>query len=167
MRVREAKPTDAVNLAGLIQHVENTSNYMLWEPGERKVQPENQQKMIERIQGEDNSTILVAEQDERLIGYLFAIGGNPNRAKHTTYLVVGIHQDYRGKGVGSLLFNKLDQWAANHNIHRLELTVVSRNESGLALYKKMGFEIEGTKRDSLFIKGEYVDEYYMSKIIIQ
>jgi len=45
------------------------------------------------------------------------------------------------------------------------LTVVTQNKAGLSLYKKMGFEIEGTKRDSLFIDGKYVDEYYMSKLL--
>ncbi|MFC4403808.1 GNAT family N-acetyltransferase [Gracilibacillus xinjiangensis] len=60
---------------------------------------------------------------------------------------------------------KLEQWASKHNLRRLELTVVTGNEAGLSLYKKMGFEIEGTKRDSLFIDGEYLDEYYLSKLL--
>ncbi|GAE36015.1 acetyltransferase [Halalkalibacter akibai JCM 9157] len=53
----------------------------------------------------------------------------------------------------------------HHDIHRLELTVVTRNEIGISLYQKMGFEIEGRKRDSLLINSEYVDEYYMSKLL--
>jgi RimJ/RimL family protein N-acetyltransferase len=93
-----------------------------------------------------------------------AIGGNARRNKHSAYIVVGILKDYRGQGVGTKLFKELEQWAFNHNIHRLELTVVTRNETGLSLYKKMGFQIEGTKRHSLFIDGEFVDEYYMSKL---
>jgi RimJ/RimL family protein N-acetyltransferase len=52
-----------------------------------------------------------------------------------------------------------------HYIHRLELTVVTENQAGLQLYKKMGFEIEGTKRQSLYIDGKFVDEYYMSKLV--
>ena len=52
-----------------------------------------------------------------------------------------------------------------HQIHRLELSVVTHNEAGLRLYKKMGFKIEGTKRHSLLIDGEFVDEYYMSKLL--
>jgi RimJ/RimL family protein N-acetyltransferase len=165
MRVREAVPSDASKLAELIQHVEKTSDYMLWEPGEREIQPENQQKMIERFQMEDNSTILVAEQDDMLVGYLFAIGNNAIRKKHAAYLVIGIHDAYRGKGVGSLLFGELDKWANKNHIHRLELTVVTRNTAGLSLYQKFGLEIEGTKKDSLWINGEFVDEYYMGKII--
>ena len=39
------------------------------------------------------------------------------------------------------------------------------NERGTGLYRKMGFEIEGLKRRSLNIKGTYVNEYYMAKIL--
>jgi len=29
----------------------------------------------------------------------------------------------------------------------------------------MGFEKEGIKKDSLLVNGEYVDEYYMAKLL--
>lgn len=64
-----------------------------------------------------------------------------------------------------LLFNTLEEWAKDNGVHRLELTVMVHNEAGIALYKKSGFEIEGTKRHSLIIRGKFIDEYYMSKLI--
>ncbi len=94
-----------------------------------------------------------------------AVGGNAKRNKHSAYIVMGILGEYRGKGIGAMLFKKLEQWAFNHNIHRLELTVVTRNKAAISLYKKVGFEIEGTKRHSLFIDSEFVDEYNMSKLL--
>lgn len=56
-------------------------------------------------------------------------------------------------------------WAKKVHLHRLDLTVIAKNDAAIALYKKMGFEIEGVKRDSLLINNEFVDEYYMSKLI--
>jgi RimJ/RimL family protein N-acetyltransferase len=41
------------------------------------------------------------------------------------------------------------------------------NERAIALYKKMGFEIEGTKKRSMRIDGQYVDEYYMAKTYLE
>jgi RimJ/RimL family protein N-acetyltransferase len=163
--VREITLSDAENFGHLTQQVEMTSEFMLWEAGEREVNPDQQRKMIERIGSDDNSTIFVAEEKSKLIGFLMAIGGNARRNKHSVYLVVGILKDSRGKGVGTKLFEELEKWALIQKIHRLELTVVTRNVAGLALYQKMGFEIEGTKRDSLLIDGEFVDEYYMSKLL--
>ncbi|WP_233191819.1 MULTISPECIES: GNAT family N-acetyltransferase [unclassified Sporosarcina] len=164
--LREIENSDAEKLSNLIQQVESSSEYMLWEAGEREIEIERQKKMIERMKDSNNSTIFVAEnRNNELVGYLFAIGGDAKRNKHSAYIVVGISENYRGQGVGSKLFKELEQWATQHGIHRLELTVVTRNQAGLALYKKMGFEVEGTKRHSLFINDEFVDEYYMSKII--
>ncbi|WP_262173017.1 GNAT family N-acetyltransferase [Saccharococcus sp. Marseille-Q5394] len=166
MIAREIEITDAEKLSLLIQLVEASSEYMLWEAGEREVEGERQKKMIESMKDSNNSTILVAEnKNNELVGYLFAIGGNAKRSKHSAYIVIGISENYRGQGVGTKLFKELEQWAAQHDIHRLELTVVTRNQVGLSLYKKMGFEVEGTKRHSLLINDEFVDEYYMSKLI--
>lgn len=163
--IREIKASDAENFVHLTQQIEGSSEYMLWEAGERNIQPEQQRKMIESIEENENSAIFVAENDNVLVGYLMAMGGNARRRKHSAYIVIGIVEDYRGQGVGRKLFKEMEHWASNHNIQRLELTVVTRNEAGLALYKKVGFEIEGTKRHSLFVDGEFIDEFYMSKLL--
>lgn len=166
MIVREIEVSDAERLSHLMQQVESSSKYMLWEAGEREVKNERQKKMIKSMKDSNNSTIFVAEsENNEMVGYLFAIGGNAKRKKHSAYIVVGISENYRGQGVGTRLFKELDKWATQHDIHRLELTVVTRNQAGLSLYKKMGFDVEGTKRHSLFINDEFVDEYYMSKLI--
>lgn len=165
MLIREIKATDAEALVKLILQVETESKYMLYESGERNTGPDQQRKRIEMMQKESNSIIFVAEDKTELVGYLFAVGGNVRKNKHTVYLVIGIANEYRGLGIGTKLFKQLLEWAKEESIHRLELTVATPNEAGVKLYKKMGFEIEGTKRDSLYIDGKFVDEYYMSKIL--
>lgn len=164
MIIRHATINDAELLMNLIAHVETTSEYMLMEPGERNNSVEKQTKMIERFNNHDNSTILVADSDG-LCGYLIAIGNTSLRNKHSAYLVIGVHQDVRGQGVGTLLFEAVEQWAKTVGITRLELTVVTENEAGVKLYQKSGFEIEGTKRRSLKINEKFYDEYYMSKLL--
>ncbi|WP_442599733.1 GNAT family N-acetyltransferase [Neobacillus sp. D3-1R] len=166
MKIREISIDDAEKMVLLMKQVEKEAEYMLFEPGERTITAEQQMKTIESMKKEgSNSTILVAEDHENLIGFLFVIGNNIRRTSHQVYLVVGILEEYRGKGVGTKLFTQLDQWAQEHHIHRLELTVVTKNEAGVALYKKMGFEIEGVKRDSIKLNGEYADQYYMAKLV--
>lgn len=165
MIIREIKVVDAENFCNLIKEVEAEAEFMLMDPGERNTTPEQQRNSIERISKQINSTIFVAEEENRLIGYLIAIGGNVKRQQHSAYLVVGIVKKYRGKGIGTALFQRLEEWALKNQILRLELTVVTKNVAGVALYKKSGFEIEGTKRNSLKINGEFIDEYYMSKLL--
>jgi RimJ/RimL family protein N-acetyltransferase len=165
MVIREIHTEDAEELMNLIKEVETHSEFMLMEPGERQTSEEQQRRMIERIQKQESAVILGAENDGRLIGYMMAIGGSARRTRHSAYLVIAILKDFRGQGVGTSLFQTVEKWADKHRISRLELTAVTQNTAGIALYQKSGFEIEGTKRNSLIINGEFHDEYYMSKLL--
>ncbi|MGG4040951.1 N-acetyltransferase family protein [Bacillus smithii] len=165
MHIRQIDLDDAEKLVNLILQVESESDFMLFEAGERKLTPEQQRNRIEAMEKEENSTIFVAEAEGDLIGYLIAIGGGARRNRHSVYLVVGILESYRGKGVGTRLFLALEKWAREHHIHRLELTVMTNNRAAIALYSKMGFEKEGINKDSLLVNGKYVDEYYMAKLL--
>lgn len=163
MMIRHAKAEDAEKLIELIANAES-SGFMMFEPGERKMTVEQLEKRIETMESDPTSTILLAEKDEDLLGYLFVIGNTPQRTRHSVYLAIGISEKSRGKGVGTKLFERLDEWAPENNIRRLELTVMVNNRAGLALYQKMGFTIEGIKKNSLKVDGEYIDEYYMAKV---
>ncbi len=59
----------------------------------------------------------------------------------------------------------MEQWARQLHLHRLELGVMAHNTAAIALYKKQGFEIEGTRKHAYVINDHYVDEYYMAKIL--
>lgn len=166
MLIREIIPEDAENFLYLIKQVESEAKFMLMEAGERKTTPEQNRKRLEKMKQQSNSTIFVAQQEKgKLVGYLIAIGGSVQKTKHSAYLVIGILEEYRGQGIGTSLFQRLEAWAISANISRLELTVVTLNEAGVALYKKSGFEIEGIKRKSLKIDDEFHNEYFMSKLL--
>lgn len=162
--IREVKRTDAEKLSKLIQKIDNDSKYMLWSAGERKISPEMQLKMIESFLSKPNSTIFVADENNNLVGYLLVNGGQTKKNAHAAYVVIGIDKAHRGKGIGTQLFDHLDKWAIEKELHRLELTVVTSNKGAVSLYKKQGFEIEGTKKHSLYIEDRFYDEYYMAKI---
>lgn len=164
MIIRKAVAADAERLVGLMADAEQ-SGFMLFEPGERRMTPEQMSKRIAAIEQDKSSGILLAEDNGELKGYLFIIGNNPQRRSHSVYLAIGIGEASRGQGVGTRLFEQLDAWVAEKQIHRLELTVMIHNRAGVALYQKAGFKIEGIKKNSLKINGEYIDEYYMAKLL--
>jgi RimJ/RimL family protein N-acetyltransferase len=93
------------------------------------------------------------------------MGGRFARNKGTVYIVIGILERFTGQGLGTALFECMEQWARDRKLHRLELSVMVHNQRGVGLYQKMGFGIEGVRRDSLLVSGSYVDEYYMAKLI--
>ena len=163
---REIREDDAASFRNLLTRVDEETQFMLLEAGERQITVEDQRQRIKRILSRDNQTILVAENDNDLIGYLASIGGDFKRNRHRAHIVIGILQAFIDQKIGTKLFMELEKWTRHHAIHRLELTVMAHNERAIRLYKKMGFEIEGTKKHSLLISGSYVDEYHMAKLIL-
>ncbi len=165
MIIRTILISDAEQFLNLCKKLDTETQFMMLEPGERTTTVEEQQAQIARLLMLENQTIFVAEYNGQLVGYLAALGGEFQRNRHSVYIIIGILQAFTGQGIGTQLFRTLEEWAQLQRIHRLELTVMVHNEAGLALYKKQGFEIEGTKRDSLLVNGKYVDEYYMAKLL--
>jgi putative acetyltransferase len=91
--------------------------------------------------------------------------GKQIRRSHVYGIGMAVHDAWHGRGVGSALMAAGIDLAENWmQVKRLELTVYVDNAPALALYKKFGFEIEGTLRMYTFRNGEYVDAYMMSRI---
>lgn len=165
MNLREIHPTDAAAFIDLLASIEEDSPFALLEPGERKTTYQEQWEEINAILARDNQVIFVVEYQEILVGWLGAFGEPYRRVKHSVLVGVGIRKEYRNKGIGTHLFEALENWAWAQGIRRLELLVQTGNEAGISLYRKMGFQIEGTKRESYCIDGKYVDEYLMARIL--
>lgn len=162
--IRKGNSGDAEGIVSVMKSAEESGN-MLYDPGEREVDPESFAKFIDAINENEKSVIFVAVENGKVLGYLIAQNEKPKRIAHRAYIVVGVHRDSRGKGIGKALFAHMMEWAKKVKLHRIDLTVIAENDAAVALYRKMGFEIEGIKRDSLLIDDEYVDEFYMSKLL--
>jgi RimJ/RimL family protein N-acetyltransferase len=165
IRIRQINEDDSENYLALCKQLDQETKFMMLEPDERTTDAEQQKERIRSLLATGNSMIFVAEDDKELVGYLGAYGGDFRRNRHKAHIVIGILQKFTGMGIGTILFTEVEKWAKQVGIHRLELTVMSHNHAGLALYKKMGFFVEGTAKDSLLVDGTYVDEYYMAKIL--
>lgn len=165
--IRQIKAADAAAFVHLCQQLDAETKFMLLEPGERTLSAADQESRIDNVLAHDNQTMFVVEDTAAgaLVGYLGAWGGSVARNRATAYIVIGVRQTYAGQGIGTRLFEALDGWARRAGIHRLELTVMTHNAAGVALYQKMGFAIEGTRHHALCVDGAFVDEYYMGKVL--
>ncbi len=151
----------------LLNTLDIETNYMMYEPKER-AQCTNIQELSADIRSNvinGNDFLQVASEDDKIVGYIRAERGRFRRNFHTAQIVVGILRDYAGKGIGTTFFKILDKWASQHGVHRLELTVECHNHAARHLYEKSGFKIEGTRAKSMFVEGNFVDEYFMAKIL--
>ena len=109
---------------------------------------------------------LVACAEQEIVGQL-GLQTFPTRARrrHVGRIVLAVRDDWQGKGAGTALMQAAvdlaDKWL---NLTRLELEVYTDNESAIRLYKKFGFNIEGTLVQYSFREGQYVDSYVMARL---
>lgn len=163
MDIRKIQIKDAENYLDMLLNLDKETKYMLFEPYERPTDINITKSIIDRSINGDN-LILVATHENSIVGFISVQRGVQRRIRHTAYIVIGIRESFRGKGIGSKLFNKLDLWAGDNNIKRLELSVICSNVVAKHLYEKNGFTVEGVKKNSMIIDGKYVDEFCMAKL---
>ncbi|OLS34936.1 GNAT family N-acetyltransferase [Alkalihalophilus pseudofirmus] len=163
MKIRYVTEEDAPALLKLFKELD-ASEMMLYNPGERRGSIEPVKSMIHHL-SKPQSALFVAEVEQQLAGYLTVQAGGLERIRHRAYITLGVSASFRGMGIASALFNSLFTWAADHQISRLELTVIKHNKPAFDLYRKMGFVLEGEKVHSLIINGEPVNEYYLYKLL--
>jgi putative acetyltransferase len=109
--------------------------------------------------------ILVAVVDGEVVGVIGLHTSSRPRVNHRGEIGMMVRDDWQGKGVGAAIMRAVidlaDKWL---NLTRIELTVFTDNESAIALYRKFGFEIEGTLRKYAFCDGKFVDAYAMARV---
>jgi len=109
--------------------------------------------------------ILVAVVDGEVVGVIGLHASSRPRINHRAEIGMMVRDDWQGKGVGKAMMQAVvdlaDKWL---NLSRIELTVFTDNEPAIALYRKFGFEIEGTLRKYAFRDGQFVDAYEMARV---
>ncbi|MDR0644101.1 MAG: GNAT family N-acetyltransferase [Treponema sp.] len=111
-----------------------------------------------------NDHVLTAEVDGTVVGIVGLHVSARARERHTAWIGMNVHASHQGKGIGKALMEAIldiaDNWL---KLKRVELGVFTDNEPAIALYKKMGFTVEGTKKYSAARNGVHADEYLMAR----
>lgn len=109
----------------------------------------------------NNPDYYIIEIEETPIGY-FRIS-NYSKNNNNLYIGADIHPDYRGKGFGYRAYKKfIPELFKIYNLNKISLEVLSNNEVSISLYDKLGFVVEGIKRQEVLKGSNYVDSIIMS-----
>lgn len=113
---------------------------------------------------DDNVSIVACVRGE-VVGHLtLSVYMNP-RTRHSGHFGIAVRDDWQGRGIGSELMKACVDLADNWlGLTRLDLRVYVDNEPAISLYKKFGFEVEGTHKRFAFRNGEYVDAHVMARL---
>jgi hypothetical protein len=71
------------------------------------------------------------------------------RARHSSYLVIGVDTAAVGRGLGRDLLAAAEREASGRGLRRLELTVMTDNLRAVGLYLRGGFRVEGLRHHAL------------------
>lgn len=109
--------------------------------------------------------LLVADLDGAIVGTAGLHPVSPHvRRRHALMLGISVLPEAQGRGVGSALMAALCDYADNWaGALRLELDVYTDNVRAIGLYKKFGFEVEGTLRAYAMRDGQYADTFTMAR----
>jgi putative acetyltransferase len=100
-----------------------------------------------------------------VVGHLSLYLYQEPRRRHSGHLGMAVRDDWRGRGVGTKLMETALDLADNWlGLMRLDLRVFAANDAAIALYRKFGFEVEGTHRCFALRGGEYVDAHVMARL---
>lgn len=164
MKIRPIEISDAEQFLSLINTTDAETPFLLYEAGERKTTVKEQADIIKKGIKE-GTLVFVLEDAEHLLGFVYGGVFSVNRRRHCMHVAIAILQDFTGQGWGTKLMEKLESAAVKQGISRLELSVSVNNKKAIALYQKLGFELEGKRKGSFLIDGALEDDYMMAKII--
>jgi len=166
--IRTGKIEDAEATLNIQKSIVCEGEYIIAYPDEFTKTLSQQREWLKSILDNENETIIVAEKDEEVVGFIvFESTRNRKRLSHTGSIGLLIRNNYRGIGIGKMLIQVLLEWAEkNPLIEKVSLAVFSTNHRAISLYKSMGFIEEGRKINEFkFAENEYVDDILMYKLV--
>jgi RimJ/RimL family protein N-acetyltransferase len=107
---------------------------------------------------------IVALMDDVVIGWCNVPPASRAVSAHVGDLFMGLLPEWRGKGIGERLLRHAMHAADLFGFQRVELGVFATNTAAAALYRKVGFVEEGTKRKAILIDGVHHDEIIMARL---
>ncbi|PLZ00927.1 GNAT family N-acetyltransferase [Burkholderia sp. WAC0059] len=128
--------------------------------------PESMRQWFEKQQNGNGMVGLVATAGDTSVPVgLAALTFRPPRRTHCASLLLCVHDDWQGRGIGGALLGALMECAdRSFGLRRIELTVYVDNAPALALYRRAGFGIEGRARGYALRDGVYADVYRMARL---
>ena len=107
----------------------------------------------------------LAIDGETVVGWCDIGRGQHEGFRHVGRLGMGLLPDYRGRGLGRRLGEVAIAAAISAGMERIELDVFASNETAIALYRRLGFVVEGVKVKSRKLDDVYDDNVFMALIV--
>jgi RimJ/RimL family protein N-acetyltransferase len=150
----------------VLQHMVQTSgetDFMARYSDEINMSEAEERAYLARLESDPKAILISAIVDQNIVA---TAGFNPvasyEKYRHRAEFGISVKKSYWGMGIGSVLLAAIIESAKTVGFEQLELEVVTNNDRAVTLYKKHGFQIYGTRKNSFrYRSGAYASEHLM------
>jgi ribosomal protein S18 acetylase RimI-like enzyme len=125
---------------------------------------ESTREFIRRILAGAGVQMLVVTPADSVVGWCDILRNPHEGFRHVGRLGMGLLPDYRGRGLGRRLAVQTIDAAKQAGIERVELDVFASNTRAIALYRALGFVVEGIRHRARKLDGQYDDNVLMALV---
>lgn len=165
--IRAAVKTDAEGLLDAGWRYLQESPYFITTVNEFNFTKPQEQAWIRSLNESNNSLLLVAVYNSKIIGNIQLRGEPRSKIRHNALLGIAIRKEWQAIGLGTALMRTAINWARARGILKtIWLHVHATNEQAIILYQKMGFREAG--RQPSYIKepdGRFTDNILMGLLL--
>lgn len=162
--IRSAMEKDAKSLSEVRVQIDGETENLDREPGEAYINETGFINMIKEDSEQVNNLFLVAEVNDRIVGFSRCEGNQLKRSSHKVEFGVCVLKEYWGYGIGKKFLEESILWADAAGIKKMNLNVLETNDKAIKLYQIYGFEVEGIlKYDKLLSDGNFYNTVLMGR----
>ena len=163
--IREAVPDDAEKMILYLNQVGGESDNLLHGENEFIVPIEGVKRKLAMSKDSENSIVLIALENDRIIARAELDGYYPVRIRHRAKFSISVRKEYWNQGIGTEMLKRIVEQAKSMKIEIIELEVISDNARGIHLYHKMGFVDIGIYKKYFYVNGMFKDAVVMQKVL--
>ncbi|HEY8024614.1 MAG TPA: GNAT family N-acetyltransferase [Burkholderiaceae bacterium] len=108
---------------------------------------------------------IVALDGDTVVGWSIICCNDQPYLRHCGTLFIGLLADWRGHGIGRRMLAASLDGARRGGLARIELEVYEHNHNAIALYRRMGFKVEGLKPRAHLIGTDFRDVVCMGQLL--
>lgn len=101
-------------------------------------------------------------ENDLYIGNVYMTNIDERNKSCISHILIG-NKEYWGKGCATKAYRlALDYMFKEHNMHRIMAIVLEENKASLKMHQKVGYQIEGLMRGSIYKGGKWQNQYILS-----
>jgi RimJ/RimL family protein N-acetyltransferase len=161
--LRSPGPEDAEVVLDHLRLAATETDFMIRYPEEITVTVKEEEEFLGKSMDDSKSLMIAAEVDGKIIadGGFHSIMDMAAKYSHRASFGIAVRKEFWNQGIGMMIVSELIDYAEKAGYEQMELEVDCRNEQAVRLYKKLGFEIYGTRERSFKFKDGTYSSFYL------